>query len=357
MKKNVIVIDDSALLRRVLSDIINQTEDYHVIAVAANGEDGMRVIRNTAPIHLIFLDMNMPKMNGIDLLKQMKAERINIPVVVFSAAMERESDDVIEALSLGALDFLRKPENVLAKMENFREKVQRVLDMIDNGGVSDTHGTPTSKLTTPPPRPARPRRRVSSGGGSGKLVAIASSTGGPKALQEVIPFLEANINAPVLIVQHMPKGFTESLAKRLNDVSKVKVVEASEGAVLQKGVVYLAKGGNHMRVAYEHGKHVIRLGDDPQVGGLRPYANHMYDSLIQSDYSEIICVVLTGMGADGTNGIENLSHEKNVYVISQDQASCVVYGMPKSVAQAGLSDEVEPLKDIAQAIMKKTGVC
>lgn len=354
MKKNIIIIDDSALLRRVLSDIINQTEDYHVIAVAANGEDGMRVIRNTAPVHLIFLDMNMPKMNGIDVLKQMKAEHITTPVVIFSAAMERESEDVIEALSLGALDFLRKPENVLAKMDDFKAKIYRIFDMIGGGGVLDS---PTSKLRAPVPKPARPRRRVSSGGGSGKLVAIASSTGGPKALQEVIPFLEANINAPVLIVQHMPKGFTESLARRLNEVSKVKVEEASEGAVLKKGVVYLAKGGSHMRIAYEHGKHVIRLGDDPQVGGLRPYANHMYDSLIQSDYSEIICVVLTGMGADGTNGIENLSHEKNIYVISQDQASCVVYGMPKSVAQAGLSDEVEPLKDIAQAIMKKTGVC
>ncbi len=347
MKKNILIIDDSALMRRIMSDIIDKTEQYQVVAAASNGEQGLQLIHQLESIHLIFLDMYMPKLNGVDVLKRMKEEHITIPVVVFSTVVERSSSDTIEALSLGAIDFIKKPENILVNMESFRRKVMNVFSFLEDGTEE------SSVIVKERKHPVQPENSL----GRGKLVALACSTGGPKALQEVIPYLPRELDAPVLIVQHMPEGFTESLANRLNDISLISVREAADGDILENGMVYVAKGGRHMRIVYDHGKHRIQLGQDEPVGGLRPYANYMYESLVQSNYNEIICVVLTGMGADGTKGIGALSQKKNVYVISQDRESCVVYGMPKMIAQSGLSDEIVPLNKIAQVIVKKTGVC
>lgn len=189
-----------------------------------------------------------------------------------------------------------------------------------------------------------------------KLVAIASSTGGPKALQSVIPKLPSNLNAPVLIVQHMPAEFTEALAGRLDSLSELSVKEAAEGDVIQKGYVYLAKGGSHMNASREAGKQVIRYTDEPPREGVRPCANYMYESLADSEYDEIICVVLTGMGADGTAGIKNLKEKKKVTVIAQNEETCIVYGMPRSVSAAGLVDREMPLTQIANEIIKNVGV-
>ena len=190
-----------------------------------------------------------------------------------------------------------------------------------------------------------------------KIVAIASSTGGPKSLQQVIPRLPANLDAPVLIVQHMPKGFTATLAERLNSLSQMKVVEAQDGDVLEKGCVYVAMGGRHMNVhTSSAGRYTIRYSDEPTREGVRPCANYMYESLANSQFDNIVCVVMTGMGADGTVGIKNLEEKKKVHVIAQDQESCVVFGMPKSVIGAGLSDQVVSLDQIAQEIILQVGV-
>ncbi|MCM1495337.1 MAG: chemotaxis-specific protein-glutamate methyltransferase CheB [Bacteroides sp.] len=346
MKKNVMIIDDSALMRRVLSDIINQTEQYQVIYAAVDGKDGLDALHRLPQVHFIFLDINMPNMGGVELLKIMKRERMEIPVVVFSTIAERSSAETIEALSLGAVDFLKKPENILANRSRFQKKVMERLSILESANEP-------SVVVKGPARKRRDRNSM----GRGKLVAIACSTGGPRALHEVIPYLPSNLDAPVLVVQHMPEGFTESLASRLNDISKIPVTEAKDGERLENGHVYIAKGGRHLRIVQDRGYHVIQLGTDPPVSGLRPYANYMYESLVQSDYYEIICVVLTGMGADGTQGIGTLSQEKNVYVISQDRESSTVYGMPKMIAQSGLSDEILSLNKIAKAITNYTGVC
>lgn len=189
-----------------------------------------------------------------------------------------------------------------------------------------------------------------------RIVAIASSTGGPKALQSLIPKLPANLNAPVLIVQHMPAGFTEALAGRLNSLSEISVKEAEEGEVLLKGQVYLSKGGRHVNVRKVSGKQTIHYTDEPPREGVRPCANYMYESLADSIYDEVICVVLTGMGSDGTEGIRNLKINKKVTVIVQDEKTCVVYGMPRSVSVAGLADKEIPLTQIANEIIKNVGV-
>ena len=187
-------------------------------------------------------------------------------------------------------------------------------------------------------------------------MAIASSTGGPKALQSVIPELPADLDAPVLLVQHMPKGFTVSLAERLNELSKLKVKEAQEGEELQKGTVYVAMGGLHLNVKSQGGKYTIHYTDEPNREGVKPCANYMYESLRETGYDKVVCAVLTGMGADGMEGIRNLKKKKPIHVIAQDEGSCTVYGMPKAIANAGLADQIVPLEQIAREIVMNVGI-
>lgn len=190
-----------------------------------------------------------------------------------------------------------------------------------------------------------------------RIVAIASSTGGPKALQEVIPKLPPQLDAPVLVIQHMPKGFTASLAERLNGLGEIPVKEAEEGDVLHNGVVYLSKGGSHLKVRQlPDGQCVIHYSDEAPREGVKPCANYMYESLADCSYEQIVCVIMTGMGADGTEGIRNLMNKKSVHVISQSRESCTVYGMPKSIVNAGVVDEVVALEEIAQRIISQVGL-
>lgn len=190
-----------------------------------------------------------------------------------------------------------------------------------------------------------------------KIVAIASSTGGPHALHSVIPELPENLDAAVLLVQHMPKGFTQSLAERLDELSRIHVKEAADGEELKKGTVYIARGGVHMKIHHNAGgRYYIRYSDEPVRDGVKPNANYMYESLAESGFSSVVCVVLTGMGADGTEGITALQKTDNTYVIAQSEESCTVYGMPGSVVKAGLTDTVLPLEQIAHEIVRKVGV-
>lgn len=198
--------------------------------------------------------------------------------------------------------------------------------------------------------------KAEEGGAGKKIVAIASSTGGPKALQVLVPLLPSNLNAPILIVQHMPAGFTKALADRLNLLSKVMVKEAEEGDILENGHAFLARGGRHMNAVRTGGRHRIHYTDEPPREGVRPCANYMYESLADCGYEEIVCAVLTGMGADGTAGIINLKKKKRVTVFAQNEETCVVYGMPRSVVLAGLVGKGLSLEQIAQEITKSVGV-
>ncbi len=189
-----------------------------------------------------------------------------------------------------------------------------------------------------------------------KVVAIASSTGGPKALQKLIPLLPSDLSAPVLIVQHMPAGFTEALAERLDTLSELSVKEAQEGDVLLPGNAYLARGGKHMNVVKSGAKHVIHYTDEPHREGVRPCANYMYESLADCGYDEVICAVLTGMGADGTAGIKNLKEKKKVTVFAQNEETCAVYGMPRNIVLSGFTEKGLTLEQIAQEIIRNVGV-
>lgn len=361
MKKNILVIDDSALMRRVICDIINSDTNFQATDVCRDGLEGYERLKKQS-YDAVVMDINMPRMDGLQLLSKLQEENIKATVIVASSLTTKDAETTIIAMERGAVDFVTKPGNLIeAKGDVFRGQllgVMRAVLKIDSG-VRRTISAGPSAAAAPATAVRKPIQRASlkNRAGGKKLIALACSTGGPKALQSVIPFLPAELNAPIVLVQHMPRGFTKSMADRLNEISKVSVKEAEEGDVLQNGWVYVAPGGKHLEVArLSDGNHKVILTDKPAVNGLRPYANYMYESLTTCTYDEIVCVVLTGMGADGTQGITALDKRKPVHVICQDEKSCVVFGMPKAAIEANLADEVVPLTEVAQSIIRNVGV-
>lgn len=414
MKKNILVVDDSALMRRAICDIINSSNEYEATDTGRDGLDAYEKIKANS-YDAVLLDINMPRMNGLELLQKLQKENIRVTVVVVSSLAKEDAKITIQAMEYGAVDFITKPENIIeAKGIQFRDNLTRLLDSVlpqMKGRASSALAKPSAASASAAAKPSAAAaaasaaaakssvaaaaaktsllsaarstapgskaaagtpagqtgagaagstrtvpRKASSGGGK-KLIALACSTGGPKSLQSVIPYLEKNMDAPMVLVQHMPIGFTKSMAERLNELSKVQVKEAEENDVLKKGWVYVAPGGYHLEVvAAKDGTHKIHLSNAPAIGGLRPCANVMYRSLKRCTYDEIVCVVLTGMGADGTDGIRELNRAKPIYVIAQDEPTCVVYGMPKAIAEAGLVDEVVPLTNIPKRIINQVGV-
>ena len=352
MKKNILVVDDSALMRRVICDIINSDESFQAVETARDGVDALEKLR-AKKYDAMVLDINMPRMDGLELLRKLQSEKIEILTIMASTLTVEGSKETIEALELGAIDFVTKPGNIIeAKGEDFSTSLLKVLNAVLR----------TARLYRPAParpvvsRPAVALPSKSDVRGGNKLIALACSTGGPKSLQSVIPLLPENMDAPMVLVQHMPAGFTKSMADRLNELSKVSVKEAEDGDVLQKGWVYVAPGGKHMKVVKNGATHKIKLEETPPIGGLRPCADIMYKSLKDSGYDEVVCVVLTGMGADGTDGILELKKGKKIFTISQDEASCVVYGMPRAIAESGVVNKVVSLNDVASTIITNVGV-
>lgn len=351
LKKNILVVDDSALMRRVICDIINSDKTFRATDVCRDGLEAYEQIRK-GKYDAVILDVNMPRMDGLQLLEKLQQDNIKATVIMVSTLTAKDTKTTLMAMERGAVDFVTKPTNIIeAKGEAFKEHLIGVLDAVISAR-REQKSMPVRTVRAPLPSVQPVKKRVT----GKKLVALACSTGGPKSLQSVIPYLDEALDAPMVLVQHMPVGFTKSMADRLNEISKLRVKEAEDGELLQKGTVYVAPGGKHLKVQKAGDGHKIALGNEPAVGGLRPCADIMYESLKNCSFDEITCVVLTGMGADGTKGITSLKKTNPIYVISQDEASCVVYGMPKAVYEAGLVNEVVPLEQVAQSIMKNVGV-
>lgn len=356
MKKNILVVDDSALMRRVECDIINSDSNFQAIDVCRDGVEAYEKLK-TKTYDGVILDVNMPRMDGLQLLEKLQEDKIKANIIMVSTLTTKDAEITMLAMERGAIDFVPKPSNIIeAKGEDFKKNLLSVLSaVLRTKSFVSTKSEGAGRKTFIPPKNESIRRLRATG--KNKLVALACSTGGPKALQSVIPFLPKNLDAPMVLVQHMPAGFTKSMAERLDQISEINVKEAEHGDRLQKGTVYVAPGGKHMEIEKcSDGSHKISLNDMPAIGGLRPCANITYDSLTKSGYDEIVCVVLTGMGADGTNGILSLGKKKPIHVISQDADSCVVYGMPKAIAEAGVVDEIVTLTDVAKTITKNVGV-
>lgn len=356
--KKILVVDDSALMRRVLCDIINSDERFEVADRARDGLEALELLRQKT-YDAVVLDVNMPRMNGLQLLNELRKSRISARIMMASTDTREGAQTTLDALELGALDFVHKPDNALdCRGEGFKKVFLQTLKVVADSRMpvfeSRQQKQQVREITQ---KVVEIARKHTSGLKGRKIVAIASSTGGPKSLQSVIPRLPAALKAPVLVVQHMPKGFTASMAERLDSLSEVRVKEAAEGEELQDGTVYVSMGGSHMNVKCSSaGKMVIHYTDEPSREGVKPCANYMYESLMDCEYDEAVCVVMTGMGADGTEGIRNLKTKKKVHVIAQDQETSIVYGMPRSVAKAGLADQIVPLEQIAQEIILNVGV-
>ncbi|WP_337461591.1 chemotaxis-specific protein-glutamate methyltransferase CheB [Jutongia sp.] len=379
--KKVLVVDDSALMRRVLSDIINKDEEFHTEHSARDGLEALKLMEQN-DFDAIVLDIIMPRMNGIDFLKEVNERGYTAKIIIVSTIARKGAGETIEALELGAFDFVTKPGNLReAKSGEFAAKVlsrlylamgmewnnilsreieapEQILRRMrqSDAGVIQEH---SEHLETTEYKPEKrfPRSSMVNVNASGKLVALACSTGGPKALQQVIPKLPENLDAAVVLVQHMPVGFTASLSARLDEMSEIRVREAQDGEVLQKGTVYIAKGGSQMRVI-EKNRHefVLSVREEGARNGLKPCADILYESLRESSFEDITCVIMTGMGADGTKGILQLKETNKIYVIAQNAESSTVYGMPKAIAESGAVDEIKDLDLIADAIIKHVGV-
>lgn len=357
--KKILVVDDSALMRRVMCDIINSDERFQVVDQALDGEQAYMLLKKNQYDGVV-LDVNMPKMNGIQLLRMLQKDKIRARIMMASTDTKEGASVTLESLELGAIDFIEKPANIIyLKGDSFKKRFIEILLAVVTSrqtNIQNEMRMSVQKQEESTNKLVNIVRKSQAVTGGQKVVAIACSTGGPKALQSVIPRLPAELAAPVLIVQHMPKGFTQSLAERLNSLSKISVKEAVEGDVLENGKVYIAQGGKHMNVVMKGAKGSIHYTDEPPREGVKPCANYMYESLKSSNYSQVVCVVLTGMGADGTKGIVNLETAKKIHVIAQDEGSSTVYGMPKSIAATGLVNQVVDLDDVAQEIIMNVGV-
>ncbi|MBQ7677265.1 MAG: chemotaxis-specific protein-glutamate methyltransferase CheB [Lachnospiraceae bacterium] len=369
-------------MRKLMCDIINSVQNFQAVEPCMDGEMAYNRITKGS-FDAVTLNLEMPKLTGENLLQRLKSEKIKTPVIAIGSVVGADAAMQARAIELGAVDYLSRPFRLTPEQRSeFTDRlVHAIRFAVKDKSVSKPaylSGDRVAKAPSPvvarrmtPPKTLADRTLSSHAGGShtvklcepsnykGKysLVAIASSTGGPQALHTLLPMFPKNIGVPMVIVQHMPKGFTASLAERINAQSNLTVKEAEEGEVLKPNVVYIAPGGRHLQIVDNaQGKMCCRVYDDPPVNNLRPCADVMYESLKKVSADHIICAVLTGMGADGTKGITSLKKAKDLYVVTQSEETCVVYGMPKAADQAGLSNESLPITEISKSITKKLGV-
>ncbi len=354
MKRNisVLVVDDSAFMRKILTDILESAGDIDVKATANNGVDALEKAK-AGNFDVITLDVEMPYLDGISCLKELQKITDSHIIMLSSHTISGEKA-TIDALEAGAIDFITKPASLFdiageKKKKEIIEKV-RMTRNIRKRVVKQSKAKPVPVLVNT----EKENRRCEE---LRALIAIGTSTGGPKALQTVIPNIPGDIPAAVLVVQHMPAGFTRSLAERLNMLSSLVVKEAENNEVIKPGHVYIAPGDYHMEV-HKNALNVlyIKLTQLPPVGGHRPSVDVMMNSIASTNFPNVIGIIMTGMGSDGSEGVTNIKNKNKGIIISQDGKSCIVNGMPQSAINTGVVDEVVPLKKIAEVIVKYLGV-
>lgn len=422
----VLVVDDSAFMRTIISDLILRDEQFVIAATACNGAEAVAAAAEHKP-DVITMDLEMPVMNGIEAL-QLIMKQTPTPVIMLSGISEDNARDTIKALQFGALDFIRKPstsgsgdihqvgEQLLEKLriavfarrsktgstlerakplqeiQAIAKPESRVEERQKPAGTKPPLAAPIHKTKkfdplpeekpksispTPVEKPVKPEKppsavtasvlskqpavpasgaqqplaRKPQGGGVFKhIVAIGTSTGGPRALHEVISSLPGSFPAPVLVVQHMPPKFTKSLAQRLDTFSALTVVEAEQGMRVSVGVVHVAPGGKHMELGKDAAGYFIRLTDQPQRNGHRPSVDVMFESLLPFSELERHAVIMTGMGSDGAKGLKALAECGAASTIAESEETCIVYGMPRAAVECGAAQHVLPLHSIANRL-------
>jgi len=348
----VLVVDDTITYRNILKSALADIDDVKVIGTAPNGYIALGKIKQCHP-DMVLLDLEMPEMNGLEALEEIKKRYPQIGVVMISGTNLSSMENTIKALELGALDFIKKPEgnDVNANISYIRDYLKPIIKAFE---ITYTSKIPVKTEEQPEIKSGEFHERVKPD--HYDLVAIGCSTGGPIALMKLLPKLSSSLSVPTIIVQHMPKGFTASFSKNLDAKSKLKIVEAHGEEDLKSGCVYIAPGGKHLLVKRNKiGNYVTVLSNTPSENNCKPSVDIMLRSLAESFEGNVLIVILTGMGSDGMKGVEALKKRGGCYCITQSEQSCVVYGMPRVVDEAGLSDSSLSLDVIGSKITELIG--
>ncbi|HTB17430.1 MAG TPA: chemotaxis response regulator protein-glutamate methylesterase [Bryobacteraceae bacterium] len=357
MTTRVLVVDDTSLFRRVIADALAGIPDVEVVGSASNGKLALARIAALRP-DLITLDIEMPEMNGIEVLEAMRVSGQKATVVMLSSLTVKGGQMTIRALEAGAFDFITKPEgksqdeSLLQLRDSLRPIIQTLARQREIRSILKSRATQAGALSAGAPLVPDAALARTPGRKGAPIVLIGVSTGGPAALAELLPAWPEKIGAPIFIVQHMPALFTEALAQRLQTRSAIRVKEAQNGEVAEADCAYLAPGGRQMKLGPgPKGAISITITDDPPENACRPSVDYLFRSVALNFPGRSIAAILTGMGNDGTAGIRMLKRG-GCFSIAQDEASCVVFGMPREAIQAGVIDTIVPLQQIAGTIVR-----
>lgn len=359
-KPKVLIVEDSAFMRKLITDFLTEDQSIHIVGYARNGKDAIEKIKVLKP-DVVTLDIEMPVMNGLEALKIIMNE-CPLPVIMLSSSTQYGTENTIMAMQYGAFDFIAKPSGSIS-LDLYKVKTEL------KEKITAASKAKRSKLQI---NTIRPREKLSESGkysnielarmqsvvpksfnnGNQKILAIATSTGGPRALQTVLTNLSETIDAPIVIVQHMPAGFTKSLANRLDTLSAITVKEAEDDEILHKGTAYIAPGGYHFKVVKSGDNLIAKMNLEEAINGHRPSADVLLESISVLEGYAVICVIMTGMGSDGSKGLVALKQNRPTISIVESEESSIVFGMPRAAIATNLVDDVENVENIAKAIMK-----
>jgi len=361
----VLIVDDTVVYRKILKDVVSEIDSIEVVGTAPNGDLALKKIPMNYP-DLVLLDVEMPVMDGLETLQKIKKDYPDIGVIMVSGVNERQAAITMQALSAGAIDFVAKPtgNNMIENTKLLKQSLAPIISLFAaKKGIKQTAPktrdvkdiiTPTFTFTQKESIPDAEFLKKISARFADKpkkfdILVIGVSTGGPNALAKFVPLLPPDLNIPILVVQHMPPMFTKSLADHLNSKSSVPVMEAYDKQIIEKNKVYIAPGGKHMVVEKDQNNHIIALEDSMPVNSCKPSVDKLFDSIPVCFRNNILSLIMTGMGADGANGVKTLKRV-GCYSLTQSAESCVVYGMPRAVVEAGLSDEIVELDRLATRV-------
>lgn len=348
----VLVVDDSAFMRKVLSDVFAGEPDFSVVDTARNGQDALEKIKKHKP-DVVTMDVEMPIMDGISALERIMNE-CPVPIIMVSSLTRDGANATIRALELGAVDFVAKASGPISSVTGIQaELLAKCRAAVKSNFRQITVSRPRPAPIIAPIAPFPPPRILSAPSltPTEQIVAIGTSTGGPRALQEILTKLPGNLPCGVVIVQHMPPGFTKSLSERLNALCSLSVKEAEQNDIIRPGLVLIAPGDYHITLERETGRTVVKLNQNPPIGGHRPAVDPMMESVAAIYGKNTLGVILTGMGHDGAKGIQIIK-QYNGYTIAEDQSTAVVFGMPKSAIELNAVDKIVPLPQVASEIVR-----
>lgn len=347
----VVVVDDSSFMRKLISNLLEEDPAIKVVATAKDGKEAIQRVYEYSP-DVLTMDVEMPEMDGLTALKRIMAEKPT-PIIMVSAMTRSGAESTFQALEWGAVDFVHKPSGSISPDIYLMKSM--LLQKVKI--AAETRVTSFIRRMYPSVSVSPEKHQTTRETCFDRMIGIGASTGGPKALQQLISQLPPDWSVPILIVQHMPAGFTKSFADRLNGLTPLQVVEASDNEQIQSGSIYIAPGGSHMEVVRKTGDpadgvYYIRLNQQELRGGHRPSVDVLFESMAELPELHRTLILLTGMGQDGVAGMDLVKKQSNVITIAEAEESCVVFGMPKSAIAAGCVDYIVPLGSMADQIRK-----